>query len=287
MRWLSRVYHMAVLAAVAALLGATALTLASGLAGRGFLFTGGFSPSSQPLTYERLITRAPPQATSVAEVAAPTPTPSPAPTPTASPVPGGGSELQGDQGTVSGGSEFQGDADAQSDGSPSPGSANAVSDSSQSQDGGETISDGLRPASLQVIERSTNSKGATTITWDSGFADFDYALGSTITMTVNWTVDAGAASYAGFDLKRYTPPDSDKEPAAGTTPQVIYPGSNGPNSVDVSFAFTALHMDWEREPPTEIGNAHFKLYLRVDANGDGIPETLLGYGVNVHVEDPA
>ncbi|MFQ6015245.1 MAG: hypothetical protein ACE5NP_07370 [Anaerolineae bacterium] len=138
-------------------------------------------------------------------------------------------------------------------------------------------------AALEPIKTSTKTKGATTITWDSSFADFDYTRGHTINMTVNWTVDAGAAEYLGFRLKRYTP-RSRKDPASGTTPTVTYPGSNGANSVDVSFAFTDLHLDKRRR--VDIGNAHFKLYLTVDENGDGIPETVVGYGVNVHVEDP-
>jgi len=138
-------------------------------------------------------------------------------------------------------------------------------------------------AALEKTESSTKTKGATTITWDSSFADFDYTLGDTIHMTVNWTVDAGAATYQSFVLKRYTP-RSKKDPATGTTPVVLYPGSNGANSVDVAFKFTGLHFDKKRN--VEIGNAHFKLYLMIDTDGDGAVDSRAGYGVNVHVEDP-
>ncbi len=54
--------------------------------------------------------------------------------------------------------------------------------------------------------------------------------------------------------------------------------------VTVDFAFTELHLDINRA--CEIGNAHFKLFLMVDTTGDGSPDTMAGFGVNVHVEDP-
>ncbi len=49
-------------------------------------------------------------------------------------------------------------------------------------------------------------------------------------------------------------------------------------------AFTDLHLDKDRN--VEIGNAHFKLYLLVDEDGNDTLETEAGFGVNVHVEDP-
>jgi len=145
-------------------------------------------------------------------------------------------------------------------------------------------------AALGLMETSTKTRGATTITWDSSFADFDYTCGSVITMTVNWTVDAGAAEFAGFALKEnkkgkggFTP-RSKKDPATGEVSGVTYPGANGANSVDVSFRFTGLHLDKRRS--VDVGNAHFKLYLNIDTDGDETPDSVVGYGVNVHVEDP-
>jgi len=140
-------------------------------------------------------------------------------------------------------------------------------------------------AALVLVETSTKTIGATTVTWESSSQDMDYTLGHTITMTMDWTVDAGAASYDSFALKRFTP-KSKKDPATGTTPTVTYPGSNGANSVDVAFKFTGLHLDKDQVPNVDIGNAHLKLYLMIDKDGDGTPETRAGYGVNVHVEDP-
>jgi hypothetical protein len=136
-------------------------------------------------------------------------------------------------------------------------------------------------------ESSTKIKGSTTITWDSSFQDPDYILGSTITFTVNWSVDDGAADYNDFSLKvnpqgkgGFTP--RGKDPATGTTPVVT---AQSGNSVTVQFKFTGLHLDKERD--VEIGNAHFMLYLNIDKIGDdGVLDSVVGYGVNVHVEDP-
>jgi len=132
---------------------------------------------------------------------------------------------------------------------------------------------------LDLVETSTKTKGATTITWDSSFQDLNYSLGDAITMTVNWTVDAGTATYDSFALKGFTP-KSQKDPADG---QVLSISQSG-NSVTVEFKFTDLHLDRVRN--VEVGNAHFKLYLWIDQDGDGAVDTLAGYGVNVHVEDP-
>ncbi|RMG55547.1 MAG: hypothetical protein D6723_02510 [Acidobacteria bacterium] len=136
-------------------------------------------------------------------------------------------------------------------------------------------------AGLSVTEQSTKTKGATTVTWDSAFEDLDYTVGTPITMTVTWTADTGIAEYEGFELKSFTP-RSKKDPADGTLMNVS-PASDG-TSVTVEFVFTELHLDRKRN--VEVGNAHFKLYLWIDKDGDGAVESVAGYGVNVHVEDP-
>ena len=142
------------------------------------------------------------------------------------------------------------------------------------------FSAGVTWGSLNLAERSTKSKGSTTITWDSSFHDMDYTLGNVINVVIDWDVDLGAATYDGFALRRYTP-KSKKDPADGTPLTVTYSGGN---SVSVSFSFNKLHYDQIRN--VEVGNAHLKLFLMIDENGDGNPETRVGYGVNVHVEDP-
>jgi len=153
-------------------------------------------------------------------------------------------------------------------------------------------------AELELVETDTKTNGATTVTWDSSFADFSYTLSETITMTVTWIV-TGTAEYDSFDLRcpgnsstnldvnmkdkrecnSFTP-RSKKDPANG---ELLSVNPNG-NSVTVEFRFTELHSCSERN--VEMGNAHFKLYLNVDTDGDGEPDKVVGYGVNVHVEDP-
>ena len=155
-------------------------------------------------------------------------------------------------------------------------------------------------AALELVGTDTRTNGVTTVTWDSRFADLDYTLGETITMTVTWNVDAGAAEYDSFGLRcpdnngsnspgkgsgqgciNFTP-RSKKDPVAGeiVTPAVAIDD----NSTTIEFKFTELHLCPDRN--VEMGNAHFKLYLNVDMDGDGEPDKVVGYGVNVHVEEP-
>jgi hypothetical protein len=135
-------------------------------------------------------------------------------------------------------------------------------------------------ATLEHVERSTKTTGATKISWDSSFQDLEYTKGTDISLKVTWTVEAGAAEYNSFTFKRATP-KSKKDPALVELIGITYEDDT---SVVVTFKFTELHWDAERQ--VDIGNAHFKLYLMVDENGDGNVETLAAYGVNVHVEDP-
>jgi hypothetical protein len=135
-------------------------------------------------------------------------------------------------------------------------------------------------AELQLVERSTKTKGATTITWDSSFQDLDYTKGDPISIEVTWTVNAGAAEYESLSFKKATP-RSKKDPALVDLIDVAYDGGT---MVAVTFRFTELH--WDAERLVDMGNAHFKLYLIVDEDGDGAVDLLTGYGVNVHVEDP-
>jgi hypothetical protein len=157
-------------------------------------------------------------------------------------------------------------------------------------------------ATLGPPQTSTKTKGVTTITWDSSFQDLGYTLGNTIDMTVTWTVEpppdattpAGRAEFVGFELRRGSTdasksftPKSKKDPALGT----LSVGAESEDattggSVPVQLTFTKLHLDQEPDPDVDIGNAKLKLYLMVDTDGSGAVDTLVGYGVNVHVEDP-
>jgi len=121
-------------------------------------------------------------------------------------------------------------------------------------------------------KQSTKAKGATTVTWDSSFVETEYA-GGAITVDVDWQVNAGSASFNSFEGKKkiWTP-----KGVNGTW------SVQGSNPVQLTVMFTKLHYDAKRQ--CNIGNAHFKMYLNIDKDGDGVEESMAGYGVNVHVE---
>ncbi|MFQ6134885.1 MAG: hypothetical protein ACE5KU_03605 [Nitrososphaerales archaeon] len=144
----------------------------------------------------------------------------------------------------------------------------------------------MGPTYAQLVDTETSNKtiGATEIEWTSSFQDMNYDLSSpTITMTVVWTVVSGAAAYDDFAVKHFTP-KSKKDPASGNLISAANTNTVTGGEVTVVFEFTELHLDKKRN--VEIGNAHFKLNLMIDEDGDGAVDTLAGYGVNVHVEDP-
>ena len=77
-------------------------------------------------------------------------------------------------------------------------------------------------------------------------------------------------------------PRSRRDPVDGTI--VTEAVKNDDDSITIEFKFTDLHLcPWRN---AEIGNAHFKLYLNVDMDGDGDMDKVVSYGVNVHVEEP-
>lgn len=144
-------------------------------------------------------------------------------------------------------------------------------------------------AALELVEQNSKTVGATSISWDSSFRDLSYVNAATITMEVNWSVDAGTASFNNFRLRnppRFTPKGPDPANGELIGVQLLQnsdaQGSEG--TVEVTFRFTELHCDAERD--REIGNAHFSLDLAIDQNGDGVTDGVVNYGVNVHVEDP-
>ena len=141
-------------------------------------------------------------------------------------------------------------------------------------------------ADIEWIESDTDTLGATIITHDSAFQDTMYTSGDPVMLTVNWTLDAGAATFAGFETRgnKYTP-KSKKGPATGTEVTVMsfvdasVPGTTG--SVTVEFTFNDLHPVDKGEKGK--GTAHLVLLLNVDMDGDDEVETLAKFGVNVHV----
>ena len=138
-------------------------------------------------------------------------------------------------------------------------------------------------AELSLTETRSRTNGATTISWDFRFTDPDYTLGDTVTLTATWTVDEGVAEYVDFDLGSISfTPRSRQDPVNGAIVTPIV--ENDDNSVTVEFLFSDLHLCPVRN--VEMGNAHFNLYLDIDMDGDGLVDTMMGYGVNVLVEEP-
>ncbi|MFH2089743.1 MAG: hypothetical protein ABIK82_19050 [Pseudomonadota bacterium] len=142
---------------------------------------------------------------------------------------------------------------------------------------------GVAQAQVVAVETSTETVGATTITWESNFEDLNYTVGDPILMTVSWTVDAGTATYNETVFRHYTP-KSKNSPADGDEPTFTYPGSAGENSVDIAFTFTELHSG--KKASVAIGNGHFTIKLDADEDGDGEVDTIACLGTNIHVEDP-
>jgi len=167
-------------------------------------------------------------------------------------------------------------------------------------------------AALELVGTDTRTNGETIVTWDSRFADIGYTLGDTITMTVTWTVDEGVAEYVDFGLRcpdnngsnspgkgsgrgciNFTP-RSKRDSVSGELDEEateMIDDSDDDNgdgifegAVKVQFKFTDLHLAPLRD--VEMGNAHFKLYLEVDTDGDDKPDKVVSYGVNVLVEEP-
>lgn len=146
----------------------------------------------------------------------------------------------------------------------------------------------LAYAAVELVDQDTKTVGSTTVTWDASFQDLAYRIGSEITLPVTWSVDAGSASFAGVRLRgpAFTPLGPD--PAAGELLDVslvqdtLLAASEA--AVEVTLRFDELNCDEERE--VQIGNAHVSLDLHIDEDGDGSLDAIVGYGVNVHVEQP-
>jgi hypothetical protein len=138
-------------------------------------------------------------------------------------------------------------------------------------------------AGPELIETSTHKFKKTTISWNSSFHDYSYVLGSKIEIPVTWTVDKGAATFHSLLLDEFTP-KSKEDPVTGELYSVMMQNdSDDRNGVaNVGFSFTNLCLD--KKLNVETGVAHLILYLNVDKDGDDIPETLVGLGVNVYIE---
>ena len=130
---------------------------------------------------------------------------------------------------------------------------------------------GLAMADVQ-IERSTKTKGATTVSWNSSFVDADYDC-QPITLgeeDLGIVVESGDAVFVGFLGKNqgFTPGDVTGRYVAGET--------------FFSVEVDSLHYDAERG--VWIGNVHLKMRMEVDKDGAPGREALADFGVNLHLE---
>lgn len=117
-------------------------------------------------------------------------------------------------------------------------------------------------AEAELVEKVTVELGETTVTFDAVFLDDDYSVGDTLTITVDWEVEDGDATYVDFVQSElgYTPSGAD-----GTEPEVV---EQSEGAVTAEFEFTALEefaFGWA------VGNAHFGLVLEVEV-ADGVTE---------------
>jgi hypothetical protein len=127
----------------------------------------------------------------------------------------------------------------------------------------------------------TRQIGATSVTWNKLATIPDALPCEPQTLTLSWTVDAGAASFRELVLKKLTP-KSKKDPVRGELQglTVLQNPPLGEGAVQVQFEFFNLHSG--QEGPNHAGAAHLDLVLEVDVDGDGTPETPAAFGLIAH-----
>ena len=141
-------------------------------------------------------------------------------------------------------------------------------------------------ADLQLVERSFETNGATTVDFDSSFEDLSYTVGQQIELVISWEVDVGGtATFNDLDPLDFTPRGPDPAEGELQSFRLLFPADDrSGGQLLVQFHFSELHCDRDRE--VQIGNAHLRLRLNIDMDGDGLLDTVATYGVQVHVEDP-
>ncbi|MFQ5877452.1 MAG: hypothetical protein ACE5JH_07160 [Acidobacteriota bacterium] len=130
----------------------------------------------------------------------------------------------------------------------------------------------LAAADVQ-IQRSTKTKGATTVSWNSSFV-YDGFDCLPITLTegdLDIVVDSGDAALVGFLGRKhvFTPPND-------------VTGSYVAAETFFTVEVNSLHFDEDRG--LWIVNVHLKMRMEVDK--DGVPgrEASADFGVNLHLE---
>lgn len=129
------------------------------------------------------------------------------------------------------------------------------------------------------------------IGWQNGAANFDYTLGETIEMPVEWWIVEGGGAVEFWDFTERNGPNT-WTPAGGSEGGVSGTMHPGAANVDwVSIQVSMESMKTVGKPGDDSGTwsgrfgvGHFWLHLLVE-NDEG-DEELVKLGVNVHLEEP-
>ena len=140
-------------------------------------------------------------------------------------------------------------------------------------------------ADLQLVERSIETNGATMVQFDSSFEHLSYTVGQQIDLVISWEVLGGTATFNDLDPLDFTPRGPDSAEGELQSFRLLSAADDtGAGQLSVQFHFSELHCD--RDRAVQIGNAHLRLRLNIDMDGDGLLDSVATYGVQVHVEDP-
>lgn len=128
------------------------------------------------------------------------------------------------------------------------------------------------PASAQTVTREsscTEVQGSNTMTYDCGYNVKNYAVGTPVTFTIDYSCTSGCGPVLSFGLRNngFSPP--------GVSGHLVG-GKRIPNGVELTFVFDSLKKGL-------VGNAHFNLNINMD-DGSGT-WSAVPCKVNVHLMD--
>lgn len=128
------------------------------------------------------------------------------------------------------------------------------------------------PASAQTVTREsscTEVQGSNTMTYDCGYNVKNYAVGTPVTFTIDYSCTSGCGPVLSFGLRNngFSPP--------GVSGHLVG-GKRIPNGVELTFVFDSLKKGL-------VGNAHFNLNINMD-DGSG-SWSAVPCKVNVHLMD--
>jgi hypothetical protein len=128
------------------------------------------------------------------------------------------------------------------------------------------------PASAQTVVREsacTEVHGSNTMTYDCGYNVKNYAVGTPVTFTINYSCTGGCGPVLSFGLRNngFSPP--------GVSGHLVG-GKRIPGGVELTFVFDSLKNN-------HVGNAHFNLNINMDDGSGNWSATPCK--VNVHLMD--